>query len=158
MLEATAPHRAAYPWQLDAFHLGVVVPSPAPASSSSSSSLGGGAAARADDEPPHLHGLVRVAEAVEDEWFVVWLLRLATAHPQLAAQGLTARVADGDGDFLQIDASVASPHPWLEPVEGVAAHRTWIRGGHARFIADDLCPPCKAGVCCMIVGWPLPRW
>lgn len=142
MLEATTPHRTAYPWQQDAFHLGVVMPPPASASTSSSS---------ADPEPPHLHGLVRVAEAVEDEWFVVWLLRLATAHPPLAAKGLTARMADSDGDFLQIDASIASPHPWLESAEGVAAHRTWIRGGQARFIADDLCSPCKAAVVC--VGW-----
>lgn len=123
MLKVTAPHRAAYPWQKDALHLGVVVPSVAGA-----------------EEPPHLHGLVRVGEAVEDEWFVVWLLRLATAHPALAAKGLSARVADNDGDILLIEGAAACPHTWLEAPE-VGAHRAWIRGGEARFIADDLCPP-----------------
>jgi hypothetical protein len=132
VLEVTAPHRAAYPWQQDAFHLGVVVPPPpSPAASSSP-----------DEEPPHLHGVVRVAEALEDEWFVVWLLRLATAHPALAAKGLTARVADVDGDFLLIEAAAACPHAWLESPEA-GAHRAWIRGGQARFIAEDLCPPCE---------------
>ncbi len=131
VLEVTAPHRAAYPWQQDAFRLGVVVPTYSESESASSSS---------SEEPPHLHGLVRVAEAMEDEWFVLWLLRLATAHPPLAAKGLTARVADADGDILLIDASPASPHAWLESPD-VGAHRAWIRGGQARFIAEDLCPP-----------------
>jgi hypothetical protein len=60
----------------------------------------------------------------------------------LAARGLTARVTDADGDFLLIDASTACPHAWLESPD-VGTHRTWIRGGEARFIAEDLCPPGK---------------
>lgn len=133
VLEVTAAHRAAYLWQQDTFRLAVVVPP---------SEDGEGEEEDEDDndEPPHLHGLVRVADAVEDQWFVVWLLRLATAHPELAAKGLTVRVADSDGDPLLIEGSAACPHAWLEgPEEGT--HRAWIRNGEARFIADDLHPP-----------------
>lgn len=139
VLKVTATHRAAYLWQQDAFRLAVVVPS--------SSAPDG----EEEEEPPHLHGLVRVADAVEDQWFIVWLLCLATAHPTLAAKGLTARVADSDGDFLLIEGSAACPHAWLEgPEEG--AHRTWIRDGTARFIADDLCPPSASNAACYVGG------
>ena len=124
VLCATETYRAAYPWHHEAFTFSPLEDD-APTSSSSSSNT--------TTLPPLLRGRVRVGENVEDEWFVVWLLRLATADPELAALGLTARVWDADGDFLLIEAALVMPD-WLGPENSM--YRVWMQGGRFHFLSE----------------------
>ncbi|KAM9188224.1 protein ecdysoneless homolog [Mergus octosetaceus] len=88
--ERLAPLLAAYIWQRQPFRLRYVPPR--------------------GDTPEHLGGNTRFGDNVEDEWFVVYLLREITrACPLLAA-----RVDDNDGEFLLIEAAEVLPK-WLRP-------------------------------------------
>ncbi|KAH8150290.1 uncharacterized protein LAJ45_05501 [Morchella importuna] len=60
-----------------------------------------------------------VWDAVDDEWFVVWMLRELSAR----FADLWIRVYDTDGEFLLIEAANALPK-WLNPE--IADHRVWI--------------------------------
>ncbi|KAM6956604.1 protein ecdysoneless homolog [Aplochiton taeniatus] len=60
--------------------------------------------------PAHIGGFTQFGDNVEDEWFIVYLLRQITeAFPELAA-----RVEDNDGEFLLIEAADFLPK-WLNP-------------------------------------------
>ena len=84
-----------YIWQRDAFSL-----SPSPSSSSSSDS----------ESSNVLRGDTAFGESVEDEWFIVYLLREISRHfPDTAIQ-----VQDNDGQFLLIEAAEALPN-WINP-------------------------------------------
>ncbi|XP_062286099.1 protein ecdysoneless homolog [Scomber scombrus] len=60
--------------------------------------------------PAHIGGSTQFGDNVEDEWFIVYLLKKITeAFPDLAA-----RVEDNDGEFLLIEAADYLPK-WLNP-------------------------------------------
>lgn len=143
-LAAVAPHVEGYVWQRDAFALTPSAQRPppwdaasgkaprraaaadgngsAPASSGSASS-----SSSAGASPPCLWGVVSFGDAVDDEWFVVWLLLELTR--QFA--GAAARVWDDDGEFLLIEAAYSLPR-WLKPEVG--AGRVWLHAGRAHVV------------------------
>jgi hypothetical protein len=57
-----------------------------------------------------LEGRMRVGDAVDDEWLVVWLLReVSRKWPELVIS-----IRDSDGEFLLIEAAHALP-AWVTP-------------------------------------------
>lgn len=76
-----------------------------------------------------LEGCVKFGENLDDEWFVVWILREISKHfPVLI------RVWDNDGEFLLIEAAYSLPD-WLEP--DVAENRVWLLNGKVHCIPLD---------------------
>jgi len=75
----------------------------------------------------HLSGHLRIGDGIEDEWFLVHLLRKLTASRPDAS----CRVFDGDGEILLIEAALAAPR-WLTPSN--SEHRCWLRGGLIHFL------------------------
>lgn len=72
-------------------------------------------------------GHLRTGDCVEDEWFVVYLLKkLSTARADVAC-----RVTDTDGELLLIEAALAVPR-WLSPSN--AENRCWLRGGQVHLL------------------------
>ncbi|KAK4185293.1 SGT1 protein-domain-containing protein [Podospora australis] len=70
----------------------------------------------------YLHGTTHYGDNVEDEWFIVYLLReLSKTFPNL-----WIRVSDSDGEFLLIEAAKVLPK-WLSPEND--ANRVWIHQG-----------------------------
>lgn len=61
-------------------------------------------------EPARLRGSSAYGDAIEDEWFVVFLLRELT---RALSVPVSARVWDSDGDFLMIEAAYHLPK-WRE--------------------------------------------
>ncbi|XP_077786626.1 protein ecdysoneless homolog isoform X2 [Podarcis muralis] len=60
--------------------------------------------------PAHIGGLTKFGDNIEDEWFIVYLIKEITKEfPELAA-----RVDDNDGEFLLIEAADFLPK-WLNP-------------------------------------------
>lgn len=60
--------------------------------------------------PAHLSGSTEFGDNVEDEWFVVFLLkRITCTFGELAAS-----IRDNDGEFLLIEAAEFLPK-WLDP-------------------------------------------
>ncbi|GFR42089.1 hypothetical protein Agub_g2931, partial [Astrephomene gubernaculifera] len=66
--------------------------------------------------------VVRFGDAVDDEWWAVWLLLRMSRE----LQDLSVQVWDNDGQFLLIEAAYALPR-WLKPE--TAEHRVWLRRG-----------------------------
>ncbi|NXW57994.1 ECD protein, partial [Eurystomus gularis] len=62
------------------------------------------------ETPAHLGGTTLFGDNVEDEWFVVYLVREITRE----FPGLAARIDDNDGEFLLIEAADFLPK-WLNP-------------------------------------------
>ncbi|KAL9847308.1 protein ecdysoneless homolog isoform 3-T3 [Geothlypis trichas] len=60
--------------------------------------------------PAHLGGTTVFGDNVEDEWFIVYVLREITRE----FPGLAARIDDNDGEFLLIEAADFLPK-WLNP-------------------------------------------
>ncbi|KAM4670081.1 protein ecdysoneless homolog isoform 1-T7 [Amazona ochrocephala] len=85
-----APLLAAYIWQQQPFRLRYVPPR--------------------GETPAHLGGTTLFGDNVEDEWFVVYLVREITRE----FPGLAARIDDNDGEFLLIEAADFLPK-WLNP-------------------------------------------
>jgi hypothetical protein len=82
---------------------------------------------------PHLHGRVAVGDNIEDEWFVVWLLReISKTSPNA-----TIRVFDSDGQFLLIEAADEIPN-WLQPDNSDG--RVFIRRGLVHVIPKPSSP------------------
>lgn len=69
-----------------------------------------------------LKGKTEYGDAVDDEWFIVWLLRELSRR----FHDVWIRVHDTDGEFLLIEAANVLPR-WLNPE--IAAHRVWINAG-----------------------------
>lgn len=110
--EVAAALPAPWLWNKDAWELKVVP--------SHTARSAGAQAAQAGSK---LEGRMRVGDAVDDEWLVVWLLRGVSArHPELALG-----VRDNDGEFLLIEAAHALP-AWVAPEN--AANRLWLMAGH----------------------------
>lgn len=86
-----------------------------------------------DSEESHLSGHLRIGDGAEDEWFVVYLLRLLSAtHHDVAC-----RIVDGDGELLLIEAALAAPR-WLTPSN--AENRCWLRGGDVHLLPKPQAP------------------
>ena len=66
-------------------------------------------------------GSLRFGVNMDDEWYVVYLLRRVSEAFDVAVQ-----VWDEDGEFLLIEAAYSLPG-WLEPA--VAANRVWVYRG-----------------------------
>lgn len=58
----------------------------------------------------YLQGKTDVTDAVDDEWFIVWLLRQLTILDDDAA----VQIEDDDGEFLLIEAADSLPN-WVTP-------------------------------------------
>ncbi|TYJ51770.1 hypothetical protein B9479_007642 [Cryptococcus floricola] len=78
-------------------------------------------------EGPKLEGRMRVGDAVDDEWLVVWLLReVSRKWPELIIS-----IRDTDGEFLLIEAANELPS-WVSPDN--ADNRLWLQGAHLHLI------------------------
>ncbi|KAI5841147.1 SGT1 protein-domain-containing protein [Morchella snyderi] len=84
-----------------------------------------------------LQGRTEYGDAVDDEWFVVWMLRELSAR----FADVWTRVYDTDGEFLLIEAASALPR-WLNPE--IADHRVWINSTHLHIIPLSAGPPAPA--------------
>ena len=84
-----------------------------------------------DDALPCLWGSVAFDDNIDDEWYVVWILKQISLRFDVAI-----RVWDNDGEFLLIEAAYALPK-WLKP--NVSTNRVWIVGGmiHCIPVNDD---------------------
>ncbi|GAA5826266.1 hypothetical protein JCM11251_007231 [Rhodosporidiobolus azoricus] len=74
-----------------------------------------------------IQGKHDVTDAVDDEWFLVWMLKRLTEQWDNAA----VLVEDDDGEFLLIEAAEVLPS-WVTPQN--AANRVWIYRGHLHLI------------------------
>ncbi|WVW81965.1 hypothetical protein I302_103968 [Kwoniella bestiolae CBS 10118] len=74
-----------------------------------------------------LEGTMRVGDAVDDEWLVVWLLKRISEK----WQDIIIGVRDTDGEFLLIEAANELPS-WVSPEN--AENRLWLQGGHLHLI------------------------
>lgn len=75
---------------------------------------------------------MRVQGCVNDEWFLVYLLRQLTCD-----HALCISVEDEDGAFLLIEAADELPK-WVRPEN--ATHRVWIQGGALHLIPPACAP------------------
>ena len=80
----------------------------------------------------HRHGSVLFGDNMDDEWYLVYLLRRVTETFDVAAQ-----IWDEDGEFLLIEAAYSLPD-WLEPA--IAANRIWIYRGTVHCIPMEVSP------------------
>ncbi|OQE10858.1 hypothetical protein PENVUL_c003G00625 [Penicillium vulpinum] len=74
-----------------------------------------------------LQGRTTFGDSIEDEWVIVYFLRELTKRHK----DIWVKVADGDGEFLLIEASGTLP-AWIEP--DIADNRVWIHQGELRII------------------------
>ncbi|XP_017331237.1 protein ecdysoneless homolog [Ictalurus punctatus] len=89
--------------------------------------------------PGHLGGSVEFGDNVEDEWFVVYLLK----HITYKFSELAASVQDNDGQFLLIEAAEYLPK-WLDPDS--SENRVFLYHGELHVLPNRL----RAGE----AGWP----
>ncbi|XP_072280352.1 protein ecdysoneless homolog [Pyxicephalus adspersus] len=90
ILAKLAPLLAGYIWQNQPFNLRVK--------------------SKKGNTPAHIGGKTHFGDNIEDEWFIVYLIKLVTKEfPELAA-----RVEDNDGEFLLIEAADFLPK-WVKP-------------------------------------------
>uniref|UniRef100_A0A5F5PQW1 Ecdysoneless cell cycle regulator n=1 Tax=Equus caballus TaxID=9796 RepID=A0A5F5PQW1_HORSE len=62
------------------------------------------------DVPAHMFGVTKFGDNIEDEWFIVYVVKQITKEfPELVA-----RIEDNDGEFLLIEAADFLPK-WLDP-------------------------------------------
>ncbi|XP_070608407.1 protein ecdysoneless homolog isoform X2 [Erythrolamprus reginae] len=72
--------------------------------------------------PAHIAGYTKFGDNIEDEWFIVYLIKEITKEfPELLA-----RVDDNDGEFLLIEAADYLPK-WLNPENSI--HRVFFHSG-----------------------------
>ncbi|KAJ1980541.1 hypothetical protein H4R34_002412 [Dimargaris verticillata] len=110
--EYLAPLISGYIWQREAFRLEVA------------------AANLFNPLTPVLQGVTQFADCLDDEWFIVYLLRKLTDR----FSDLAARVTDSDGEFLLIEAADVIPS-WLTPEN--SENRVFIYRGHLHIITDQ---------------------
>lgn len=94
-LDFVATSTAGYIWQRDGFDLQPSATEPPPWTGKRG----------ADARPDCLWGRTFFGDNVDDEWLVVWLLRELTRQHA----NISARVWDGDGELLLIEAAYALP-------------------------------------------------
>ncbi|XP_005390046.1 PREDICTED: protein ecdysoneless homolog [Chinchilla lanigera] len=72
--------------------------------------------------PAHMYGMTKFGDNIEDEWFIVYLIKQITKEfPELVA-----RIEDNDGEFLLIEAADFLPK-WLDPDN--SANRVFFHHG-----------------------------
>lgn len=93
-------------------------------------------------EPAHLRGSSAYGDAVEDEWFIVFLLRELTR-----LLPVSARAWDADGEFLLIEAAYHLPKwcgvavpPWCTPVAAVHLSVFPLAQKQTPALASESCP------------------
>ncbi|KAK4051282.1 hypothetical protein OIO90_004763 [Microbotryomycetes sp. JL221] len=74
-----------------------------------------------------LQGQTEVTDAVDDEWYIVWLLQQISKQ----FQNTVIRVQDEDGEFLLIEAAEVLPK-WITPQN--ATNRVWIYEGQLHLV------------------------
>ncbi|WVQ80382.1 hypothetical protein IAT38_002487 [Cryptococcus sp. DSM 104549] len=74
-----------------------------------------------------LEGRMRVGDAVDDEWLVVWLLKEVSKK----WEELIISIRDTDGEFLLIEAANELP-PWVSPEN--AENRLWLQAAHLHLL------------------------
>ena len=82
----------------------------------------------------HLWGQTWYGDNVEDEWFILWLLKEITRpvhRLELLGCELVARAWDDDGEFLLIEAADTLPH-WIQPSN--SANRVFLHDGNVRVL------------------------
>lgn len=80
-----------------------------------------------------VYGKVYYADAIDDEWYIVYLL-LCTSEMFKEAW---IRVWDSDGEFLLVEAAESLPR-WLNPE--VASNRVWLKEGKLLIVTKELAP------------------
>ncbi|OAD78580.1 SGT1 transcription factor [Phycomyces blakesleeanus NRRL 1555(-)] len=80
-----------------------------------------------DPSYPFLHGVARFGDCINDEWFIVFLLRQISV--QLPEAVIT--IADNDGDVLLIEAAMELPS-WLDPTN--SQNRVYVHKGKVHII------------------------
>ncbi|KAK9371006.1 SGT1 protein-domain-containing protein [Lipomyces kononenkoae] len=79
---------------------------------------------------PCLRGVTEFGDCIDDEWFIVFMLReLSKKIPDIVI-----KITDNDGEFLLIEAANAIPK-WLNPDN--ADNRVWIHNGNLCIIPAD---------------------
>uniref|UniRef100_A0A7N5JXX5 Ecdysoneless cell cycle regulator n=1 Tax=Ailuropoda melanoleuca TaxID=9646 RepID=A0A7N5JXX5_AILME len=74
------------------------------------------------DVPAHMFGMTKFGDNIEDEWFIVYVVKQITKEfPELVA-----RIEDNDGEFLLIEAADFLPK-WLDPDN--SANRVFFHHG-----------------------------
>ncbi|KAG0632333.1 hypothetical protein M758_1G320500 [Ceratodon purpureus] len=106
ILRELQPLLEGYVWQQEGFNLEVV----------------GGTGRKG-----HLAGSTRFGDNIEDEWFIVYLLRLASQ----SVPGISITVRDTDGEFLLIEAAYVIPR-WLKPENSL--NRVFLRDGWVHLV------------------------
>ncbi|XP_053731895.1 protein ecdysoneless homolog [Synchiropus splendidus] len=80
-----------------------------------------------DDLPAHIGGSTNFGDNVEDEWFIVYLLKQITEEFPI----LAAKVEDNDGEFLLIEVADSLPK-WLNP--DTSENRVFIYRGELHIL------------------------
>ncbi|GAM28435.1 hypothetical protein SAMD00019534_116110 [Acytostelium subglobosum LB1] len=106
-------HIRDYIWQRDPFFLKIY--------------SGQSKTTKAAAAPPHLYGRTRFDDAIDDEWFIVYLLMQLTRQ----FTNISVTVRDNDGEFLLIESAQTLPK-WMKPMS--THNRVFIRNGHLRII------------------------
>ncbi|XP_018028226.1 protein ecdysoneless homolog isoform X1 [Hyalella azteca] len=118
-LTALHPHTESYIWNQDPFNLRVV-------QEDVSHGLEGAVSS-------HLYGESCVGDYIEDEWFIMFLLRkLSSEFPQLVI-----RVCDTDGEFLLVEAADHLP-AWADPE--TAEQRVLLYRGRIHLLSPSVVP------------------
>ncbi|XP_004701216.1 protein ecdysoneless homolog isoform X1 [Echinops telfairi] len=74
------------------------------------------------DVPAHMFGITKFGDNIEDEWFIVYIIKQITKEfPEIVA-----RIEDNDGEFLLIEAADFLPK-WLDPDN--STNRVFFHGG-----------------------------
>ncbi|KAF3827627.1 hypothetical protein GH733_000862 [Mirounga leonina] len=74
------------------------------------------------DVPAHMFGMTKFGDNIEDEWFIVYVVKQITKEfPEIVA-----RIEDNDGEFLLIEAADFLPK-WLDPDN--SANRVFFHRG-----------------------------
>lgn len=81
------------------------------------------------DVPAHLGGVTLFGDNVEDEWFIVYLLK----HITRTFSDVAAVVCDNDGQFLLIEAAEHLPK-WLDP--GSSENRVFLYQGELHILPN----------------------
>ncbi|KAE8543115.1 hypothetical protein D1P53_000602 [Cryptococcus gattii VGV] len=88
----------------------------------------------ATDGDHKLEGRMRVGDAVDDEWLVVWLLtQVSKKWPEFIIS-----IRDTDGEFLLIEAANELPS-WVSPDN--ANNRLWLSNGHLHLLPLSIHSP-----------------
>ncbi|XP_051578631.1 protein ecdysoneless homolog [Myxocyprinus asiaticus] len=83
------------------------------------------------DVPAHLGGVTEFGDNVEDEWFIVYLLK----HITRTFNGIAAVIHDNDGQFLLIEAAEHLPK-WLDPDS--SENRVFLYQGELHILPNRL--------------------